>query len=158
MRYSCLVFAVTMILASSSILNAKNISSKELIDSAASLDGQTVTYKGEAVAAVLNRGEFSWLSINDGMNAIGVWCDSRKARAVKFVGEYQVEGDEVEVTGTFNRACNMHRGELDIHASELTIVKEGRRNAEKLDSKRIYISLIMLLTVFWLVLLFRKRL
>ncbi|MDP3790109.1 MAG: DNA-binding protein, partial [Candidatus Omnitrophota bacterium] len=135
----CLLFTVC-----SSYADA--ISSNELIEKAREFDGKTITYKGEAVTAILNRGEYSWANLNDGYNAVGVWCKTATLNSVKFAGSYKYKGDILEVVGIFNRACHIHGGELDIHARDVNIVRSGYSIKDQIDIKRIYISIALFLT------------
>ncbi len=137
---------------------AETLSSKELIANAKSLNGRTVTYKGEAVTAILKRGEHSWINLNDGDNAIGVWCKSEFTDSVKFIGNYKNKGDILEVEGTFNRDCSLHGGELDIHANTVHIVKRGYPTKEITDEARLNASMVIFLTVLLLALIFKRRL
>ncbi len=97
-------------------------SSNELIEKSKELNGRKLNYSGELVTAILDRGEYSWINLNDGSNAIGVWCKSGLLGGVNFAGDYKNRGDIIEVNGTFNRACSIHNGELDIHADTVKIV------------------------------------
>jgi hypothetical protein len=149
-----------MLLSLSSQLSdayAQAVSSKYLIENAKSLDGKTMRYKGEAVTAVLNRGEYSWVNLNDGDNAIGVWCRSSSLSSVRFVGDYRNKGDKLEVEGVFHRACPEHKGELDIHAANVKIAETGFRIYESVDIGRLYISFAVFLSIILLVIIFRKR-
>lgn len=137
---------------------AAPVSSKELIDNAKLLDGKTVQYKGELVTAILNRGEYSWANLNDGDNAIGVWCKSSLLKPVRFIGDYKNKGDVLEVTGIFNRACSVHRGELDIHASSIKIVKPGFSVKEQTGRRKPGVSMAIFLVVLSMAIIFRKRL
>lgn len=149
--FMSLIFLVSNVYAAS-------VSSKELIDNAKLLDGKTVQYKGELVTAILNRGEYSWANLNDGDNAIGVWCKSSLLTPVKFIGDYKNKGDTLEVVGTFNRACPMHRGELDIHAASIKIVKPGFEVKEQADKRKPGLSMAIFLLVLSMAIIFRKRL
>ncbi|MBI4974307.1 MAG: DNA-binding protein, partial [Candidatus Omnitrophica bacterium] len=68
---------------------ADSVLSNKLIEKARGLDGTKVTYKGEVVTAILNRGEYSWVNLNDGDNAIGIWCKTASLGMVKFIGDYK---------------------------------------------------------------------
>ena len=60
---------------------AQSLSSQELINHAKQYDGQMVVYSGEAVGDLMRRGEFCWLNLNDGQNAVGVWLALAMAKA-----------------------------------------------------------------------------
>lgn len=136
---------------------AETISSKELIENAKSLDGKTVAYRGEAVTAILNRGEYSWMNLHDGDNAICVWAAKSDSNIVRFIGDYRHKGDILDVDGTFNRACPLHGGELDIHADSVKIVKPGHLISEKMNRKKIGVSATLFLIILSIIAIFRKR-
>jgi hypothetical protein len=129
-----------------------------LIEKSKELNGRKLNYRGELVTAILGRGEYSWINLNDGSNAIGVWCKSSLLSGVKFAGDYKNRGDIIEVNGTFNRACSVHNGELDIHADTVKIVKHGYPMDRVIDTKRIESAIILFAIVFFTVIVFRKRL
>lgn len=141
-----------------SAFSAEVVTSPEMIDNADALDGKPVRYRGEAVTAVLNRGEYSWINLNDGSNAIGVWCKSAALMPVEFVGDYKHKGDILEVEGIFNRACRAHGGELDIHAKTVNVLKRGFMMKEKMDRLRLDTAIGIFTIAILLVVLFRKRL
>jgi len=132
-------------------------SSKELIDDAKTFDGRIVTYKGEAVTAILKRGEYSWINLNDGENAIGIWCKSSLLDQVKYLGDYKHKGDIVEVEGVFHRACPQHKGELDIHAEKIRILRQGFAIKEDIDKRKMHAATALLvITLFAIMFLKRK--
>ena len=155
-RVSGIVIAILALLAFS--VYAEEVSSKALIERAKELDGQSVTYKGEVVTAILNRGEYSWVNLNDGDNAIGIWCRSPQLEGVKFIGGYKNKGDILEVRGVFNRACPLHRGELDIHADAITILAKGSHVKEQLSQRKSILTAVIFLITLYIIFRFRKRL
>jgi hypothetical protein len=132
-------------------------SSKELIDDAKTFDGRNVTYKGEAVTAIMKRGSHSWVNINDGDNAIGVWCEDAPLGAVKYVGDYKHKGDMVEIRGTFHRACPVHKGELDIHAENIRVLKQGFIIKENIDNRKMNAAAALLIITLFTTILFRRK-
>ena len=133
-------------------------SSNELIEKAKELNGRKLNYRGELVTAILDRGEYSWINLNDGFNAIGVWCKSSLLDGVKFAGDYKNRGDIIEVNGLFNRACSIHNGELDIHADTVKIVKKGYPVIRRVDLKRINSAAALFAFTIITVIVFRRRL
>ena len=105
---------------------AQPISSIELINNAKQYDGKTVVYEGEVIGDVMKRGDYAWLNINDGQNAIGIWMNASLAQNISYTGSYKSKGDWAEITGIFNRACPEHGGDLDIHAQGLRKISSGR--------------------------------
>ena len=133
------------------------VSSKELIENARALDYKVVTYKGELITAIMGRGEHSWINLNDGVNAIGVWCKSRAVEPVKFIGDYKNKGDVLEIEGVFHRACSEHGGELDIHADRVKIVEAGYSMQERINPKRVNASIALFIFILLAVVMWRKR-
>lgn len=97
----------------------------DLIENAKILNGQELTIEGEAIGERMKRGDFSWVNINDGSNAIGIWLSNSKAAKINFFGNYANSGDIVKITGIFYRACKEHGGEADYHATSLEVIKSG---------------------------------
>lgn len=131
--------------------------STELITGANDIDGNTVTYKGEIVAAVMKRGEHSWVNLSDGYNAIGVWCTTGSLDNVKTIGNYKNEGDILEVTGVFHRACPMHGGELDIHADSVKIKAAGFPVEEHVSVHRVNLAIAFFILALLAIFMLRKR-
>lgn len=102
------------------------VSSTELIERAKELNGQEVIYEGELIGEVMTRGDYSWLNLNDGQNAIGVWTGNNFLNLISFAGGYNRQGDWLQVQGVFNRACKTHGADLDIHAQSISLIRRGR--------------------------------
>lgn len=116
---------------------AQPVSSAELINNAKLYDGKTVAYEGEVIGDVMVRGDYAWINLNDGVNAIGIWVPKSLIKDILYEGSYKSKGDWLEVTGTFQRACLLHGGDLDIHAQAVRKMSSGRALAERLNiSKR----------------------
>ena len=154
-----LISAISIFLAAflCAIAHAASFSSRDLIENAKLLDGKVLTYRGEAIAAIMDRGENSWVNVFDGSNAIGVWCASGLLKDVRCVGDYKHKGDLLEVEGVFNRACPAHKGELDIHALRVNIVEQGYRVEERIDARKIYLAIIFFLLTLLVIYIFRKK-
>jgi hypothetical protein len=121
------------------------ISSKELINNAKLYDGKTVVYAGEVIGDVMVRGDFAWVNLNDGLNAIGIWVPKSLIKDILYEGSYKSKGDWLEVIGTFRRNCPEHGGDLDIHAQAIRKTGAGRALTERLNvAKR---NMFLVLTV-----------
>jgi aspartyl/asparaginyl-tRNA synthetase len=120
-----------------------SVSSDDLINHAQQLDGQTVTYTGEAVGSIMQRDGYAWVNLNDGSNAVGIVISQDMAASIQHLGGYGRIGDQVEVTGTFHRACAKHGGDLDIHADSIRIVKNGYTEGEKVNTDYVIWSVIL---------------
>jgi hypothetical protein len=159
-RLCILMIALVMISLTGRVVGAetKTVTSVELIRDANILDGNVVTYEGEIVAAIMKRGDHSWVNLSDGYNAIGVWCETNSLSDVRTIGNYKNEGDILEVTGVFHRACPEHGGELDLHADILRIEDRGFAVEEHISARRIDISIAFFILALLAIFMFRKRL
>lgn len=115
----------------------------DLIEQAKVLDGQEVTVQGEAIGERMDRGNYSWVNINDGSNAIGIWLNKSEAVKISHYGNYKHKGDTVKITGTFNRACKEHGGEADLHTTSIEIVERGYLVKEQIYSAKIITAVIL---------------
>ena len=105
---------------------AKPISSTELIEKAKEYNNQVVEFEGEVVGDVMARGDFAWVNVNDGQNAIGIWGQKDQIQEiVNRKGFYKCKGDIIRVKGEFHRACAQHGGDLDIHMTKGLRIKDG---------------------------------
>lgn len=111
---------------------ATTVSVNELIENAKELDGQKVTIQGETIGEAMERRDYSWININDGTNAIGVWISRSEAEKVTSYGDYKNIGDMIQITGIFYRACKKHGGEADFHADTIAVIKKGYSVKEEL--------------------------
>lgn len=109
----------------------------QLVENPEARDGQTVTVTGEAIGEVIERGDHAWVNINDGSNAMGIWMRAEDAQSISVFGDYKHIGDQLQVTGVFNRACVEHGGDMDIHCASITVVKTGYSNEESVSSLKI---------------------
>ncbi|MDP3042014.1 MAG: DNA-binding protein [Candidatus Omnitrophota bacterium] len=153
----CLLSSVLCLL--SSVCFAQTLSSTELINNAKQYDGKLITYSGEVIGDVMSRGEFAWVNINDGQNALGVWISSALAQEIKFTGNYKSRGDRLEIVGEFHHACPEHGGDLDIHGRLLRKIASGRMVKEKLNFDKASLSFILLGALFliWILTLFKRK-
>lgn len=127
-----IIILSTCYLLLTALVYAKPVSSTELIEKAQEYDGQAVVFQGEVVGDIMRRGDFAWINVHDGSNALGIWAKSPLTPAITFTGGYKSTGDIIEAQGTFHRACLEHGGDLDIHADSLNIIKRGQQRAEVL--------------------------
>jgi hypothetical protein len=124
-------------------LAASAIPINDLVEESLEYDGQTVSVQGEAIGEVLERGEYAWVNINDGGNAIGIWMSLEDARKIEFFGDYRNSGDILLVTGVFSRNCVGHGGEVDIHCDKLEIISAGHHVVETVAPAKILIALVL---------------
>jgi len=135
---SILLAAVIIILNGLSLF-ADTIDSTILIEETKKYDNSQVLYEGEVIGDIMTRGTYTWINVNDGANAIGIWLPASEAAKITYAGSYKYQGDIVRITGEFHRACALHGGDLDIHADKLEIIRPGFKNGKPLDiSKAIW--------------------
>ncbi len=130
----CFLFSVFCFL--SSVCFAQPVSSSELIERAKEYDGKIVSFQGEAIGDIMQRENFCWINVNDGVNAVGIWLKTGLTKKVTYTGSYKFNGDTVLIQGKFNRACLEHGGDLDIHAGSLMIIKSGFPVEEKISVQK----------------------
>ena len=131
-----------------------------LINQSNQLDGKAIYFKGEVVGDILRRGNFCWINVYDGSQAIGIYCRTEMVKYIKFVGDYKHTGDTLEIRGIFHKSCKQHGGELDIHAKQIRIIKTGAKREHPLSKPRLYLAILLLLCislVLWLY-IYLKRL
>jgi hypothetical protein len=129
----------------------------ELIEKAQALDGCEITIQGEAIGERMDRGSYSWVNLNDGTNAIGIWLDKSEAVKIERYGNYKNKGDTVKITGIFNRACKEHGGEADLHGDFIIIVEEGYPVEEQIPQVKIVSAIVLIVVAILMVVIFRKR-
>lgn len=151
-----LILCVVLVIPFS--LNARaadTVSINSLIENAKAMDGKEISVQGEAIGEMLERGDYCWVNINDGTNAIGIWMKTTDARSITRYGDYKNQGDTVRITGTFRRACAEHGGEADIHSASLQIVRRGYPVVRPVFTGKVTAALLLValagcLTVFYL--------
>jgi len=131
---------------------AQSISSSELINNAKFYDGKVVAYGGEVIGDIMARGNYAWINVNDGQEAIGVWIDRSLTADISYTGSYKTRGDWVEITGVFNRSCLQHGGDLDIHAQAIRKIKSGRHIIERtnINKRNLAVVLLGILGLLWI--------
>ena len=153
MRYQLWVMSfVAFLFLTHCFCYAQSISSTELISNAKQYDGKTVVYEGEVIGDIMVRGDYVWINVNDGQNAIGIWIEKFKTLDILYTGSYKSKGDWLEITGVFQRACLQHGGDLDIHAQAIRKVRPGRQVIERLNmSKRNLVFVLLgVLCLVWI--------
>lgn len=142
-----------------SVAYAQPISSTELISNAKQYDAKLVTYEGEVIGDVMVRGDYAWINVNDGKNAIGIWIPKSLTKDILYTGSFKSKGDWIEITGVFQRACPEHGGDLDIHAQTMRKISAGRPIFERLnlDKRNLILILAGILLLIWILTLFKHR-
>lgn len=137
---------------------AEPVSSTELISNPKQYDGNEITYTGEVIGDVMVRGNFAWINVNDGKNAIGIWLRTELAKEISHSGSYKQKGDIVEIKGKFHRSCVLHGGDLDIHADSLQILERGRNVDEVISNRKVAVAIIFLIICLTLTIIYFIRL
>ncbi len=154
------IFAILLISFVSLIaaFASDNVSSAGLIEKAKEYNGKNVTYRGEIIGEVMKRGNFAWVNLHDGENAIGVWLPVDLTKNIIYTGSYKAKGDIFEAYGVFNRSCAEHGGDLDIHAQAFTKIASGRSVTEEINQGKKNKALILfgVLLLWILIILLRK--
>lgn len=133
------------------------LSSNELINRAGKYSGKPVEYRGEAIGDVMRRGTHGWVNLHDGGNAIGIWAPVALLERIRNTGDYNHKGDIVFATGTFNQACSEHGGDIDIHATGLTVVDSGGDVVHPIDKTKGVGAAALALVAAFLFVVNRKR-
>ena len=121
-----LIIAALLLLAPAvALADGDAVNSNDLIDHAKDYDGKTIVYEGEVLGDILYRGDYAWLAVFDGSNTIGCYVTRADAEQISLVGGYGKKGDTVRIEGVFHRACAEHGGDMDIHASSVTVLAAG---------------------------------
>ena len=105
----------------------RSSSISELLSASSRMDGDKVSISGEVVGYAAKAGTgHSWLNIQDQEGkVISVYVRNSLAERVGTFGKYGTQGDKVELSGVYHRACPAHAGELEIHAVSLNGKVEG---------------------------------
>ncbi len=122
---------------------AKKLDIRRLLQKSAFYDNKVVEIEAEAVG-LLRRKDGVWLNVSDGFS-LGVWVrgDKKIVLPTRFAGYYQ-EGDWLYIKGIFHAACRQHRGETDIHAEQIKLIRRGRKKTENVSSDKKSFAAIML--------------
>ena len=134
-------------------------SSADLVEQPKEFDGEDVTFAGEVIGEAMARGDMAWLHINDdayyvknveegaqlgGYNTgMAVWLPAGLAEDIEYFGDYKHEGDIVEVEGIFNEACAEHGGDMDIHASALTVLEQGHDVVDEVKPRKVVWAVVL---------------
>jgi hypothetical protein len=137
------------------------VTSNDLLDCPHVYDGEEVRYEGEAVGALLRRGDGAWVQLNDdvyaglpgplaahrdyqGGNAgVGVLLPVHVADEVAVVGGPHHHGDVLEVRGTFQRIDSVHREAAVIIASDGHVVRGGRPIEDPILTDRVIAATVL---------------
>ena len=95
-------------------------------------DTQTVQVTGEVVGDHINDEldpNLCWITLQstkaDDYSLVSVLMTNEQAKLIENYGNYNIDGTILQVRGTFYLSCSEHQGLSDIHAKEVTVVKQG---------------------------------
>ena len=130
-----------------------SVSSADLVEHPQEWDGKTIVFVGEAVGEVMVRGDHAWTHLNDdaymlanagegavlaGYNSgMPVWAAADLAAYIRMLGDHKHQGDIVRVEGVFNAACAEHGGDMDIHATALSVVQPGHVVQDPVQPRKV---------------------
>lgn len=129
-------------------INADTLSINDLIIKSKIYNNKIVKVEGESIGEELYRGNYSWININDTTNSIGIYMKKNDAKKVKVYGGYNKLGDTIEVEGKYNKSCIEHSGDTDIHAINVSVVKDGIKVELELPSYKVIIAIGLIMTSF----------
>lgn len=150
-----------------------SVQASTLIDCSELFDEKQVTYRGEAIRAVLRRDGHAIVQVNDdqyaeagplperrthlgGNSGLPVVMPLQAADEITFLGSYRAQGDLLAVTGTFHRASNILGGEPAIHATRVEVVRTGHLIRHAVSPKRVATAVALAVAVAFLFALTRR--
>jgi aspartyl/asparaginyl-tRNA synthetase len=105
---------------------ARKVTFSELIEKATLIDGSKIEIRGEVVGDIMKRPNGVWINVHDGTAALGIWLTPKQGNLVKQGGDYNWQGDRIDVVGSFNKSCPQHGGDMDIHAQQIEVIEEAK--------------------------------
>ncbi len=138
-----LLAAVLVLFPMTALASGESVDSNALIERAKEYDGKEIIFSGEAIGDIMKRGEYAWINVSDGNNAMGVWVKTTESDKIGVLGEYKAIGDKIRVTGVFHRACAEHGGDMDIHAASVEVQKNGQSNPVAVSPIKAAAALIL---------------
>lgn len=156
--FSTLRITLFLLFISFSVCSAEEITDyNNLIENGRAFDGKQVAIKGEVIKEAMMRGDYAWINVSDGSNAIGVWVKASEINKLSIYGDYNHKGDTVEVTGTFHRDCNEHGGDMDIHANSMKVISKGEAVSHIIAVDRIKTAVLLSFVTISLFIAYLRR-
>lgn len=140
------IIITVIILAIALPVSADIVGSQMLIEQGKLYDNKSIEYKGEVIGDIMRRGDYAWINVSDGSNAIGVWVMGEEVDKITYSGKYMSQGDIVLIKGLFHRACSQHGGDMDIHADEVVIIEKGYEREIPFEYNKLIYALVFLIS------------
>ena len=110
-------------------------------------DTQTVQVTGEVVGDHINDEldpALCWITLQstkaDDYSLVSVLMTNEQAKLIENYGNYNTDGTILQVRGTFYLSCPEHQGLSDIHAKEVTVVKQGSTRQHPVNDAVLWTS------------------
>jgi hypothetical protein len=161
--------AYAQTLATEAPIPKNDPSSGQLVEKPKQYNGTTVTFTGEAIGEVMARGDYAWIHLNDdaymesnveegatlgGYNSgMAIWVPTALTKQIDTYGDYKHEGSIVQIVGTFNAACKEHGGDMDIHATTVTMIRPGHVVDDPIAPWKAWLAVVLVLSaagLWWL--------
>ena len=159
---SKIIITITLIIiflfSTTVFASVEKVTSNDLIDKANEYDGHEIAYTGEVIGDIMVRGDYAWINVSDGNNAIGIWIKNSSIKDINMVGSYNNLGVTIEVIGVFNRACADHGGDFDIHGEKLEVIQKGYAIQRTLDPIKVILAYLLFAIVLICIGIVIKRL
>ncbi len=116
----------------------------ELIRQAQDFEGKEIIIQGEVIGDVMPRQNgYLWFNVQDPTGVIGVWVHGELAREIIVAGDYNYQGDELEISGVFVRADSELAGETCLRAKSIDILRRGHKVEHPLNPIKIKIAAVL---------------
>lgn len=119
-------------------------------------DGKVVIIEGEVIGEKIGKNENVWINLKDDDYLIGVFISKKEAEKIENFGRYKIKGDIVRIKGIYNKICEQHYGERDIHALKLEVIYKGEKYSEEVNLEKIILSFIMLFITIFIISYYHK--
>lgn len=108
-------------------------------------NNREVMFTGEAVGEPIYADDQNvWINTKSDNAMIGVFMTSDQAAQIASFARYEQTGDMLQVCGTYHLACAQHNGELDVHASIVSIDAPGEEVKDPVASWTYAYGVIMI--------------
>jgi hypothetical protein len=151
-----LIFLLPILLAVPCAASENITKINDLIEQSIALDNTEVTVQGELIGEALERGDYTWININDTTNAIGIWVKKSDIDQIQFYGDYKHKGDLVKIAGVFHKACSEHGGDVDIHCTDIKIIETGHNIHEQISTYKVVLTVSLILIAAFIVIIYLK--